>query len=134
MVYLTKEEYNKLPFTAIEDVAKFDKLLLKASAVLNNITRHFYVWNSLEEDNEWRSNQFKQAVACQIDYFVNTGQTSTEGLNSAPQNQQIGRVSVSQTSKFSATGKNESKSILSDDVYLYLEGTGLLNRGVGNGA
>lgn len=133
MSYLTMEEYNDLNLIQINDASKFVLLLKKASSILDNITRSFYVFNDLATDYEWRKNAFKNALGAQIEYFIQTGKTTSEALNSEPQNQTIGRVSVSQTSKFSASGKNESKSILCDDLYLYLEGTGLLNRGVENG-
>lgn len=132
MVYITIEEYNNFGFIRIEDEEKFNNLEKKASSVLDNITRSFYVFNDLETDHVWRKTKFKEALGAQIEYFLQTGQSTSEGLNKAPQSQSIGRVSVTQTSRFSASGKNESKSIVCEEVSMYLEGTGLLNRGVGN--
>lgn len=129
MAYLTLDEYKQMNYEPLNDT-EFAKLLNKASAVLDNLTRRFYVFNDLEKDYEFRKKAFKQAVACQIHYFVETGETTSEGLNNMPQNLSMGRTSLSFASNYSATGKNESKSLLSEDVYMYLEGTGLLYRGV----
>ncbi|MBC2190531.1 hypothetical protein [Listeria booriae] len=128
--YLTLSEYNALGFERIEDQEHFDKLLSKASAVLDNATRRFYVFEELESDYPYRKDAFKKALGCQIEYFLETGELTTESLNNSPQNVAIGGTSISNTSKFNAAGKNESKSIISDDIYIYLEGTGLLSRGV----
>lgn len=129
--YLTQNEYNGFGFRQIEDPSVFQQLLIKASNVLNNVTRHFYIFNDLDTDHKFRKMSFKKAVACQIDFFVETGHVTTEGLNSAPQSQTIGRTVISKASSFNPSGANEKKSILCEDVYLYLEGTGLLSRGVG---
>lgn len=133
MAYLTMAEYNEMSLIKEENDLAFQQLLKKASSVLDNITRSFYVFNDLETDHVWRKTKFKEALGAQIEYFLQTGQSTSEGLNKSPQSQTIGRVSVTQTSRFSASGKNESKSIVCEEVYMYLEGTGLLNRGVGNG-
>ncbi|WP_167630137.1 hypothetical protein [Listeria valentina] len=129
MAYLTNEEYRQMGYDSLNE-PEFTNLLNKASAVLDNVTRRFYVFNELEKDYEFRKNAFKQAVACQMHYFVETGETTSEGLNNMPQNLSMGRTSLTFASNYSATGKNESKSLLSDDVYIYLEGTGLFYRGV----
>lgn len=131
MYYLTFAEYNNLlEFTSIEDEEQFNRYLNKATSVLDNVTRNFYKYSSLKDDYLWRKEPFKKAVACQIEYFYETGFMTTEGLNSAPQSQQLGRTSISKASKFNPGGDNETKSIVCDDVYLYLAGTGLLNRGL----
>lgn len=53
-----------------------------------------------------------------------------EPLNKAPQMIQIGSTTVSNGSRHNAAGSNESKPLVPDDVFIYLEGTGLLYRSV----
>jgi len=125
MSYLTFTEFKELSKSEIDEPT-FDRLITKASAILSNITSYFYVKNDIEQDNEWRVNQFKQALCAQIEFFDEVGATSFEGINNSPQTFQAGRTSVSNTSRFNASGENESKSLVAEDVYIYLEGTGLL--------
>lgn len=123
MDYLTYEEFKKLSNADIDETT-FDSLIKKASAVLNTVTSYFYVKNDIEKDNEWRVNQFKQALCAQIEYFNEVGSTTFEGINQVPQSFSAGRTSVTNTSRSNTS--NESKSLVAEDVYIYLEGTGLL--------
>lgn len=128
MPYLTYEEYNELGFTEIEQI-EFEKLLKRASDVLDNVTSYFYRQNDLESDVSLRKEQFKKSIAAQIEYFYEMGATNSHGLNE-PTHVQIGRTSVSEGARNSG-GKDEQKNnIVSDDVYIYLSGTGLLYRGI----
>lgn len=128
-MHLTYEEFKDLSTSEIDEPT-FNSLIKKASAVLNTVTSYFYVTNDIEKDNEWRVNQFKQALCAQIEYFDEVGATSFEGINNAPQSFSAGRTSVSNTSRFNSGGANESKSLVAEDVYIFLSGTGLLYRGV----
>ena len=129
MPYLTYQEFESLNGPDIEE-QEFDKLLPKASAILDNVTNHFYVKNDITKDNTWRVNQFKQALCSQIEYFHVLGAASFEEINSSPQTFTAGRTSVSNASRYNPSGANESKPLVAEDVYIYLEGTGLLFRGV----
>lgn len=130
MPYLTFDEFKELaPHMELEE-PEFNRLLRKASAVLNNITSYFYVKNDIEHDNSWRANQFKQALVAQIEYFHELGATTFESINNAPQSFSAGRTTVSNASRFKATGTNETKSLVAEDVFVFLEGTGLLYAGV----
>lgn len=129
MPYLTYEEFQILNQADLDDV-QFKKLLSKSSAVLDNITSHFYQRHDIEKDNSWRVRQFKLALCAQIEYFHGLGATTFESINNSPQSFSAGRTSVSNTSRFNSGGANESKSLMAEDVFLYLEGTGLLYSGV----
>src|SRR5690625_4981985 len=94
MPYLTNEGYNKLGFTELNDT-EFKKILPKATAILDNITSHFYVRRDMEEDGEWRVRQFKLALCSQIEYFNVLGATTSEEINSSPHSFTAGRTSVS---------------------------------------
>ena len=128
-MYLTYGEYKEFGFEDIEE-DQFNKLIRKASDMVDSITRHFYKFNNIEDDVEFRREQFKKAVGAQVEYFNEVGSTTYEGINSAPQTFQAGRTAVSNTSRFNASGSNETKSLLSEDALLYLRDTGLLHRGL----
>lgn len=129
MAYLTLDEYNELTESTMEST-KFNPLLKKASAILNNITSYFYVKNDIEKDNAWRVNQFKQALCAQIEYFDELGATTFESINNAPQSFSAGRTSVSNSSRSNSRETKVSKSLVAEEVYVHLSGTGLLYAGV----
>ena len=129
MPYLTYQEYLDFGFSEIEE-SEFDRLLPKASDAVDGVTRHFYKFNNLSDDVPFRQEQFKKAVAAQIEYFYDMGATSSHGINE-PEHVQIGRTSISKGGR-SFGGQDESKNnLVSDDVYFYLSETGLLYRGIG---
>lgn len=125
MPYLTYEDYQFWG-TASVDEQNFPKLLQKASDVVDSVTRSFYQFNDIEQDAPFRREQFKKAVAAQVDYFADSGATNAHGLNS-PLSVSIGRTQISN----GATNQNKLNTIVSDDVYMYLKDTGLLYRGIG---
>ncbi|GIN08667.1 hypothetical protein J1TS1_28120 [Shouchella clausii] len=131
MPYLTFEEFESLTekTTGIEE-EEFKNLLPKASAILDNVTSHFYHRRDIEKDNKWRVRQFKLGLCAQIEYFHVLGSTTFEEINNAPQTFQAGRTSVSNASRYNPSGANESKPLVAEDVFIYLEGTGLLYAGV----
>ena len=131
MAYITFDEYKELTGATGDKVDKFNANLSKASAVIDNITNNFYQFNDLKTDKvTFRANRFKLALCAQIDYFIEVGGNTYEGINKAPQSFSLGRTSISNGSRYNASGSNESKSLVADDVYIYLEGTGLLYKGV----
>lgn len=129
MPYLTHDEYTEFGFQPIEQV-EFDRLVKRASDVLDHVTRNFYQFNELEKDIEFRRTKFKKAVASQVAYFYDMGATSSHGLNE-PGTVTIGRTTVSSGVRGSSSHEEQKNSIVSDDVYIYLSGTGLLYRGIG---
>ena len=131
MAYITFDEYKELTAAANDNIDKFNANLSKASAVIDNITNNFYQFNDLETDKvKFRVDRFKLALCAQIDYFVEVGGNTSEAVNKAPQSFSVGRTSISSGSKTNASGQNETNQLVAKDVYIYLEGTGLLYRGV----
>ncbi|WP_445448884.1 hypothetical protein [Enterococcus faecalis] len=131
MNYLTFEEYKSLTNKKDDQEDSFNKYLNKASSVMDNVTNHFYQFNDINADKvTFRVNQFKLALCAQIMYFVEVDADTYESINNAPQSFSVGRTSISNASRYNPSGNNESKSLVAEDVYLYLEGTGLLYRGV----
>ena len=131
MAYITFDEYKELTAAANDNVDKFNTNLSKASAVIDNITNNFYQFNDLETDKvKFRADRFKLALCAQIDYFIEVGGNTSEAVNKAPQSFSVGRTSISSGSRNNASGQNETNQLVAKDVYIYLEGTGLLYRGV----
>lgn len=131
MAYITFDEYKELTGATGDKVDKFNANLSKASAVIDNITNNFYRFNDLETDKiKFRADRFKLALCAQIDYFIEVGGNTFEAVNKAPQSFSVGRTSISSGSRNNASGQNETKQLVAEDVYIYLEGTGLLYRGV----
>lgn len=129
MPYLSYEEFKELSQREVAE-DQFNKLLPKSSSILDNVTSHFYSRVDIEQDNPWRVSQFKQALCSQIEYFDVLGAATFEEINSAPQTFSAGRTSVSNASRYNPSGANKSKPLVAEDVFIYLEGTGLLFSGV----
>ena len=130
MAYLTYKEYLEMGFEPLEldEFNRFPRFLMRASSVVDHITRNFYKRNDLETDYDWRRDAFKKAVACQIEYFNELGGFTLESINAEPQAQQIGRVNIAHVSRFNPSGANELRQLTCPDIYIHLEGTGLLSR------
>lgn len=123
MSYLSELEYRSMIGVVI-DTKGFYEAVKKAEAVLDNVTNNFYQFVDLETDIPFRKNKFKQAVAAQIEYFIEAGGTSSFALNSV-KSFSVGRTSIS------GGGVEQHKAaLIADDVYIFLEGTGLLYGGL----
>ena len=125
MAYLTYQEYIDFGFAEIDE-ENFNRLLPKASDVIDGITRSFYRFNDMEKDVAWRREQFKKAVAAQIEYFYEMGATNTHGLNE-PTSVTIGRTTINTRNN---TQKDAQNGLICPEVFLYLKDTGLLYAGI----
>lgn len=129
-MYLTYSEYMNLGFAEMDE-AEYNRLLKKASDVVDGVTRNFYKLNSIQDDVDFRRDQFKKAIGAQIEYFYEMGATNSHGLNE-PTNVTIGRTSIGRTSIGRNSGSNAPQNgLISPDVFLYLQDTGLLYAGIG---
>jgi len=129
MAYLTHDEYMKLGFSELDET-EFDKLIKKAGDAVDSVTRFFYKFNDIDDDVPFRREQFKKAVAAQVEYFHDMGATTSHGMKE-PGTVTIGRTTVSKGSRNSSSQDEQRQSVVSDDVYMYLRGTGLLYKGIG---
>lgn len=125
--YLSLEEYKEIIGDDTELEAKeFNKLLRKASDLLDIQTRHFYQHNDLEKDNMMLRKAFKKSVAYQIEYMHEADATTSYGIQE-PASWSIGRMSVNTGN---TSDKSDKQTIVSLDALTALSGTGLLYRGV----
>lgn len=128
MSYITYSEFTDISQSDMTE-DDFNKYLSKAEVVLNNVTQNFYQFNNIEADEvSFRSDAFKKALVSQIEFFEHFKSTAFHDLANVPESFSVGRTSIS-NSDGRKNNDTEVKTIVSDDVYLYLEGTGLLYRG-----
>ena len=131
MGYITFNEFKSITGKTDDYEKTFEQFYSKAASVIDNITNRFYQLHKIDEDPvTFRVDQFKLARCSQIEYFGELGAATFESINRAPQTFSAGRTSVSNGSRYNSSGANESKSLVAEDIYIYLEGTGLLYRGV----
>lgn len=125
MAYLTFPEYQKFGYQEVTE-DDFKRLVVRASDVIDIRTRNFYRFHDLESDIEFRKNQFKKAIALQIERMAILGAVSTAEIDS-PINWSLDGVSV--TNGGSGASGDNATSIISDDALELLSMTGLLYRG-----
>ena len=122
-----QKAYNKLKaFRTITDSEVYYSLLSKASDVLLHVTNHYYNKNDFETDHEQRQHAYLKALACQIEYFYETGEKTTAGLNHTPDMVVLGRTKISMVTNVNDDGTKIPQSIVCPDIYIYLDGTGLI--------
>lgn len=109
MTYLTKEEFLKLGFEAVED---FEKLEARAAMAVNLYIKNFYDFTDFETDFEPRKQAVKKAVAYQIAYLESSGIMTAEDKTSLA-SMTVGRTHVSYQngSKSSHDGKQFNLSL-----------------------
>lgn len=127
-MYLTEYEYKEITGEDIQG-REFLKLLPRAEGALNMITNYFYTEHDLETDNEFRKNQFKLALCSQILHYMESGVSTTAGANQMPSSWSIGRTTINNGGN-SITVNGTGDTLIPNEVYTYLSGTGLLYRGV----
>ncbi|WP_349651815.1 hypothetical protein [Lactococcus lactis] len=125
MAYLTFPEYQKFGYQEVTE-DDFNRLVVRASDVIDIRTRNFYRFHNLESDIEFRKNKFKKAIALQIERMAILGAVSTAEIDS-PTNWSLDGVSV--TNGGSGASGDNATSIISDDALELLSMTGLLYRG-----
>lgn len=126
MPYIDYQYYTDEYKGASMNESTFSSLVVKASDVIDSITRSFYQFKDLETDVAFRKSKFKKAVASQVEYFHDMGASSSHGINS-PLAVTIGRTQMSS----GETNQKKTNNIVAPDAYMYLTDTGLLYRGLG---
>lgn len=127
MAYLTFPEYQKFGYQEVTE-DDFKRLVIRASDVIDIRTRNFYRFHDLESDIEFRKNQFKKAIAVQVEYMATIGAVSTAEINN-PTSWSLDGISVSNGNN-KLTDDGTSISLISQDALEILNETGLLYRGV----
>ncbi|MHC9533145.1 hypothetical protein ACVPPR_07275 [Dellaglioa sp. L3N] len=130
-MYLTYAEYTELGYKNVNE-NEYDQFEMIAEDTLDFETSAFYKRNDLEKDSfTFRRNQFKRAMAIQINYMNESGFTSVEMLNSTLSSMSIGRTSLSKGGSSSNGSDGSKTSLITSDAKNVLYHTGLLYKGVG---
>lgn len=127
MAYLTLDEYTNFGFKAVTS-DEFYRLVVRASDVVDVYSRQFYKFHELNTDVDFRKNQFKKAIAVQLEYMATIGAVSTAEINN-PTSWSLDGISVSNGNN-KLTDDGTSISLISQDALEILSETGLLYRGV----
>lgn len=125
MAYLTFSEYQSFGYQEVTE-EEFNRLVVRASDILDIRTRNFYRFHDLKTDVEFRATQFKKAIALQIEYMAVLGAVSTVEIDS-PTNWSLDGISV--TAGNSGASADIGNNIASQDALEVLTMTGLLYRG-----
>lgn len=127
MAYLTFYEYTNFGCKAVTS-DEFDRLVVRAYDVVDVYSRQFYKFHDLNTDVDFRKNQFKKAIAVQLEYMATIGAVSTAEINN-PTSWSLDGISVSNGNN-KLTDDGTSISLISQDALEMLSETGLLYRGV----
>lgn len=121
MTYLTKEEFLKLGFEAVED---FEKLEARAAMAVDLYIKNFYDFTDFETDFEPRKKDVKKAVAFQIAYLESSGIMTAEDKTSLA-SMTVGRTHVSYQNSSKASNGGQRYNLSLDALnWLTLAGFG----------
>jgi hypothetical protein len=130
-LYVTADEYVATMHVT-EAPADFEELAVLAGGYLDEVTGDYYQLHDIADDSfALRVSRFKRAVMLQIRYMADSGlKTATAYKASLAQSvsQTIGKTAVSKN--FGGVTANVSGTIVCDEAYRGLHGTGLLFAGV----
>lgn len=130
-MYLTYAEYQLLGYNDV-DAADYPNYYRAAKQALDYLTHDFYVWNSLNDDVDFRKNKFKEAVAAMIHYYASFGTTDSFALETTQGGSvTIGRTSIGNSGN-SSNGSTGGSALapIPNEVYTILAYTGLLYKGL----
>ncbi len=129
MPYIDKDFYeNDYKGMPIKDVTIFDRLVVRASETVDNITN--YKLNSVEFDTlpPFIQKQVKKATAAQIEYLLVSGQGAIMGAGGFGQ---VRAGNFSYGDRQGDSSENRYEKMTSGAVLSHLSPTGLLYQGVG---
>lgn len=131
MKYLTHEETQELANELPVNFGEVSRLVAESEKLVNIYTRRFYFYNDFQNENKFIKECIKDAIREQVRYFYNTNTSALEEINDTPQTLTIGRMTISNASKYSRAGNSgNSRSVACLGFMDNLSATGRLWRGV----
>lgn len=131
MRYLTNEEMQELANELPINFEEVSRLVAEAEKLVNIYTRRFYFYNDFQTENKFIKECIKDAIREQVRYFHSTNTSTLEEINDTPQTLTIGRMTISNSSKYSKAGNSgNSRSVACLGFMDNLSATGRLWRGV----
>lgn len=109
---------------------QFEEYIEPAEAIIHNVTDNY--WMVYDHKHEsFQVKQTKKAIFAQLMWFVEHGGSSVATFKK-PSSFSAGRTSVTERSGREQSSEAGATSLVNPEVYIHLEGTGLLFRGVHN--
>lgn len=131
MKYLTHEEMQELATEMPVTFEVITKLVAEAEKLVNIYTRRFYFYNDFNNENKFIKECIKDAIREQVRYFHSTNTYTLEEINDTPQTLTIGRMTISNSSKYGGSGNSgNSRPVACLGFMDNLSATGRLWRGV----
>lgn len=131
MKYLTHEEMQELATEMPVTFEVIAKLVAEAEKLVNIYTRRFYFYNDFNNENKFIKECIKDAIREQVRYFHSTNTYTLEEINDTPQTITIGRMSISNTSRYGISGnRGNTRPVACLGFMDNLSATGRLWRGV----
>lgn len=131
MKYLTHEEMQELATEMPVTFEVIAKLVAEAEKLVNIYTRRFYFYNDFNNENKFIKECIKDAIREQVRYFHSTNTYTLEEINDTPQTLTIGRMTISNSSKYGGSGNSgNARPVACLGFMDNLSATGRLWRGV----
>lgn len=130
-MYLGYDELSDLQKESVTE-EQFNKYIEKAQDIVDYVTGHYWLHRDFKSviPTHYLVKQTKKAVYSQVVYFVENEGSSIVDFQ-VPSSFSAGRTSI--TNRSSQTEqKLDLSTLISPEVYMHLEGTGLMYRGVNN--
>lgn len=122
--------YNDLSDLQKQKVTQdqFEEYIEPAEAVIHNVTNNYWMVYDQKQES-FQGEQTKKAIFAQVMWFVDHGGSSVATFKK-PSSFSAGRTTVTERSGREQSTEAGATALVNPEVYIHLEGTGLLFRGV----
>lgn len=128
MPYIDKDFYDsEYGGTPINDVPTFDRLVKRASEIIDYLTNHALQFIELDSYSSFVQNQVKKATASQVEYLLTNGESKAIGGDSFGQ---VSAGNFSYGNRMGDSSLNRTEQMVGGAVIQHLSPTGLLYQGV----
>lgn len=125
-MYLSYDELSEVQKESVT-VEQFNEYIEKAEDIVDHVTSHFWMYKNFDDANKFLVKQTKKAVYSQLEHFVKQD-GSTMADFQVPTSFSAGRTSITNGSN-QTESEADLSTMISPEIYMHLEGTGLLYRG-----
>ena len=128
-MYFSYDELSDLQKESVSE-EQFNMYIVKAQDIVDHVTAHYWMYKKFESiiPTNFLVKQTKKAVYSQLEHFVKQDGSTIADFQ-APTSFSVGRTSITNSTSQQSSEVNLN-TLISPEVYMHLEGTGLLYRGV----
>lgn len=126
-MYLSYDELSDLQKESVSE-EQFNKYIEKAQDIVDHVTSHFWKYKDFDNSNVFLVKQTKKAVYSQLEHFVKQDGSTIADFQ-VPTSFSAGRTSITNSTRQQSSEVNLN-TLISPEIYMHLESTGLLYRGV----